>query len=51
MQEILVMRSARTDCKGGGGEAEQPLGTIFLSGKSRGSIAFGNPRFSGGKSY
>ena len=24
---------------------------IFLGGKSRGSVAFGNPRFSGGKSY
>ena len=40
MQEILVMTSCtsvRTDCRGGGGEAGQPLGTgvfgqFFLAG-------------------
>ena len=63
MQEISVMTSrtsvrpsARTDCRDGGGEARQPLGTgafraIFLGGKSLSSIAFGNQCFSGGKSY
>ena len=62
MREILVMTSrtsvrpsAPTHCQGGGGKAGQPLGMgvfghFFLVGKSRGSVAFGNPRFSGGKS-
>ena len=53
MREILVMTSrtsARTDCRGGGGEAEEPLGTgVFgqfsLEGKSCGIVAFGNPKF------
>ena len=55
MQEILVMMShtsARTDCWGGGGEAGQPMGTgVFRQFSLAGSIAFGNLRFSGRKSY
>ena len=62
--EILVMTSAsarplvRTDCRGEGGEAggqsldlDGNVRAIFLGGKSRGSVAFGKPRFSGGKAY
>ena len=54
MRKILVMTSAyaRTDCRGGDWEAGSLWGrAIFLGGKSRGSVAFGNRHFSGGKSY
>ena len=61
MREILVMTSpksvrpsARTDCRvwrWGGMTAfgDGSVWPIFHGGKSRGSVAFGNPRFSGGK--
>ena len=55
--EILVMTSrtsVRADCRGGGGEAGQPLGTgVFgqFSLPGKGSVASGNPHFSCGKLY
>ena len=58
MREILVKtsrRSARTDCRGGGGEVGQPLGTgVFWQFSLAGDHVprcISNPRFSGGKSY
>ena len=63
MREILVMTShtsvrssACTDCRGGGGEVGQPLGTgVFeqfsLARNRMAALKFGNPCFSGGKSY
>ena len=56
MGEILVMTSAfARQCRlSGCGSKTAPgdgsVRAIFLGGKSRGSVAFGNPRFSGGKS-
>ena len=61
MQEILVMTSrtsARPPVETLGvevGRQESPwdgsVRAIFLAEKSRSSVAFGNPRFSGKKSY
>ena len=60
MRKILVMTSSTSvrtlsGWRWGGREAGGPLGTgVFeqfsLVGNSPGSVAFGNPRFSGGKS-
>ena len=54
MREILVITSDYRlsgwrwgDRTASGNRSDR---AIFLGGKSRGSVAFGNPRFSGGKS-
>ena len=52
-RESFASASTRppVDCRGGDGEAGKLLGTGVLGQKSRGSVAFGNPRFSDGKAY
>ena len=55
--EVSVRPPARTNCRGGGGEAEQTVGKgvfgqfSFVGNRVASLYRFGNPRFSGGKSY